>query len=346
MQFQIPIEIKALQEPITYQDKILLMGSCFTEHIGNALGNLKFSVLQNPHGILFEPESVCKSLLSYIQNKKYKEADLFQLNEVWHSWQHHSKFSDINPTKAVSRINESQQKAYEFLKEADWIIITLGSSFNYRLTHLAEPSTDSLEVPEKKKGKERSTGESVANCHRAPAQWFTKHLLEAEEITFMLDDCMKKLLQHNPKLNIIFTVSPVRHIRDGVVENNRSKARLIESVHQVISRFEQAHYFPAYELVIDVLRDYRFYDIDLVHPNYMATEFVLEKFADTCIDEGARELMQEVKKIVIARKHKAFQPETKAHGQFLMSHFEKTRELQNKYPFLDLKEELVYFSQT
>ncbi|MEP6700298.1 MAG: GSCFA domain-containing protein [Bacteroidota bacterium] len=346
MQFQIPIEIKALQKPITYQDKLLLIGSCFTEHIGNALGNLKFSVLQNPHGILFEPESVCKSLLSYIQNKKYKEADLFQLNEVWHSWQHHSKFSDINPTDAVSRINESQQKAHEFLKEADWIIITLGSSFNYRLTHLAESSTDSLQFPGKNEGKERSSGEAVANCHRAPAQWFTKHLLKTEEITFMLDDCMKKLLQHNPKLNIIFTVSPVRHIRDGVVENNRSKARLIESVHQVISRFEQAHYFPAYELVIDVLRDYRFYDIDLVHPNYMATEFVLEKFADTCIDEGARELMQEIKKIVIARKHKAFQPDTKAHQQFLISHFEKTKELQNKYPFLDLKEELVYFSQT
>ena len=341
MDLMLNIDIKKLAEPITYRDKILLVGSCFTEHIGNALENLKFSVLQNPNGILFEPESVCKSLLSYVQNKKYKEADLFQLNEVWHSWEHHSRFSDINPTNAVSRINESQQKAHEFLKEANWIIITLGSSFCYRLTEAAASSKISPSPL-----MERGQWGEVANCHRAPAQWFTKHLLEVEEITSMLDDCMKQLLQHNPKLNIIFTVSPVRHIRDGVVENNRSKARLIESVHNIVSRFEQVHYFPAYELVIDVLRDYRFYDIDLVHPNYAATEFVLEKFAENCIDDQTQQLMQEVKKIVIARKHKPFQPETKVHQQFLMSHFEKAKALQEKYPFLNLKEELVYFSQT
>jgi hypothetical protein len=162
----------------------------------------------------------------------------------------------------------------------------------------------------------------------------------------MIDDCIQQLLQFNPRLNFIFTVSPVRHIRDGVVENNRSKARLLESVHSIVDKYEQAHYFPAYELMIDVLRDYRFYDIDMVHPNYPATEFVLEKFAGSCIDPVSQELMQEVRDIVIARKHKAFQPETKAHGQFLMTYFEKTKALQKKYPFLDLKEELVYFSQT
>jgi hypothetical protein len=131
-----------------------------------------------------------------------------------------------------------------------------------------------------------------------------------------------------------------------VIENNRSKARLIETVHYLARKYENCFYFPAYELVIDVLRDYRFYDIDLVHPNYMATEYVLEKFAEVCIADDARELMQEIKKIVIARKHKAFQPATKAHAEFLISHFEKTRELQKKYPFIDLKEELTYFSLT
>jgi hypothetical protein len=153
------------------------------------------------------------------------------------------------------------------------------------------------------------------------------------------------LKEFNPKLKFIFTVSPVRHIRDGVVENNRSKARLIESVHYLDTKFESAWYFPAYELVIDVLRDYRFYDIDLVHPNYPATEFVLEKFTESCIDEETQLLMQEVKKIVIARKHKPFQPQTKAHQQFLITHFEKVKALQEKFPFLNFKEELVYFSQ-
>lgn len=329
MQFQLDIQIKKPDQPIGYSNKILLVGSCFTEHIGNALEDLKFSVLQNPNGILFDPVSVCRSLVSYTSNKKYTASDLFQLNEVWNSWDHHSRFSHINKEKCLRGINESQQKAHEFLKEADWIIITLGSSFSYRLTNLSPG------------GKE----EGVANCHRAPAQWFDKHLLTIEETFTMLDDCCRQLKQFNPASKIIFTVSPVRHIRDGVVENNRSKARLIEAVHQLVNGSDSFHYFPAYELVIDVLRDYRFYDIDLVHPNYMATEFVVEKFAGAYINEETRALMEEVKKIVIARKHKAFQPETEAHRQFLLSHLVKTKALIEKYPFLDLKEELDYFSQ-
>jgi GSCFA family len=162
----------------------------------------------------------------------------------------------------------------------------------------------------------------------------------------MLENCYQQLLQFNPDLRIIFTISPVRHIRDGVVDNNRSKARLIEAVHRIIGKFDNLYYFPAYELVIDVLRDYRFYDVDHAHPNYMATEFVLEKFSETCIDEFSQQLMQDVKKIIIARKHKAFQPKTKAHHSFLMNYFEKVKTLQKEFPFLDLKEELVYFSQT
>ena len=169
--------------------------------------------------------------------------------------------------------------------------------------------------------------------------------MEIDEIVSQFDNCYHQLIKFNPKLNIIFTISPVRHIRDGVIDNNRSKARLIEAIHYMVNKFDGLYYFPAYELVIDVLRDYRFYDIDMVHPNYMATEFVLEKFAETFIDDESRELMLEIKKIIIARKHRAFQPETKAHQQFLSSHFEKTKMLQEKYPFLNLKEELIYFSQ-
>ncbi|MBK7679739.1 MAG: GSCFA domain-containing protein [Chitinophagaceae bacterium] len=332
MDMMLNIDLKKLVPPISYRDKIMLVGSCFTEHIGNALGDLKFSILQNPNGILFGPDAVCKSLLSYAENKKYTEADMFQLNEVWNSWQHHSRFSNLSSGEAIRIINESQQQAHDFLQEADWLIITLGSSFTYRLTQQAATAKHAI-------------GDTVANCHRAPANWCTKEMMELEDIKSMLEDCLKRLKEFNPKLKFIFTVSPVRHIRDGVVENNRSKARLIESVHYIDAKFESAYYFPAYELVIDVLRDYRFYDIDLVHPNYPATEFVLEKFAESCIDENTQQLMQEVKKIIIARKHKPFQPETKAHLQFLITHFEKAKLLQEKYSFLDLKEELVYFSQ-
>jgi hypothetical protein len=330
MQFQLPIQIKSPETRITYRDKIMLTGSCFTEHIGNSLGELKFSTLQNPNGILFDPRSVCGSLVSYIENKQYKKEDLFYLNEIWNSWEHHSRFSNINADESLKTINESQQQAYQFLKDTDWLIITLGSSFSYRLT--AEATLGGLQ-----------NNNGVANCHRAPSQWFNKHLLMIDETISLLDTTYHRLKQFNPKLKIIFTISPVRHTRDGVIENNRSKARLIEAVHHMVNKFPGLYYFPAYELVIDVLRDYRFYDIDMVHPNYPATEFVMEKFKEGFIDEPSQQLMEEIKKIVIARKHKAFQPETNAHKTFLKTHLEKTKEIQSKFSFLDLSDEINYF---
>ncbi|HMK16681.1 MAG TPA: GSCFA domain-containing protein [Chitinophagaceae bacterium] len=330
MQFQLPIQIKPPEARITYRDKIMLTGSCFTEHIGNSLSELKFPVLQNPNGILFDPRSVCSSLISYIENLQYKKEDLFYLNEIWNSWEHHSRFSNINAEQALKIINESQQQAHDFLKNTDWLVITLGSSFSYRLTN--EATLGALQ-----------NNNGVANCHRAPSQWFNKHLLTIDEIISLLDTTYHRLKQFNSKLKIIFTISPVRHIRDGVIENNRSKARLIEAVHHTINKFPGLYYFPAYELVIDVLRDYRFYDIDMVHPNYPATEFVMEKFKEGFIDEQSQQLMEEIKKIVIARKHKAFQPETNAHKAFLKTHLEKTKELQSKFPFLDLIDEINYF---
>lgn len=335
MDFMLNFEPPKLSRQINYRDKLLLIGSCFTEHIGNALGDAKFSLLQNPNGILFDPVSVCSSLVSYVQHKQYTESDLFQLNEVWNSWQHHSRFSHIDRAEGLRIINESQEKAHNFLKDTDWLIITLGTSFSYRLTNQME-SLASFQ-------KGRDSG-AVANCHRAPAQWFSKHLLSIQEIVEALDLCMHQLFQFNPKLKIIFTISPVRHIRDGVVDNNRSKARLIEAVHQMVNKFDRLHYFPAYEIVIDILRDYRFYDIDFVHPNYMATDFVLQKFAASCLDDEARQVMEELKKINIARRHKAFQPTTEAHRNFMKTSAQKTKELQKKYPFLDLNEELNYFT--
>jgi len=335
MLFQLPINIKSPETKIGYRDKILLTGSCFTEHIGNALEELKFSVLQNPHGILFDPASVCKSLQSYILNHPYKDEDLFQLNEVWNSWDHHSRYSHIDKTECLNGINLSQQKAHDFLKNADWLIITLGSSFSYRLTSgVSKVSPGGVESEEA----------GVANCHRAPATWFHKHMLEIDETVSRLETTFHQLKEFNPKLKIIFTISPVRHTRDGVVENNRSKARLIEAVHHLVGKFENHYYFPAYELVIDVLRDYRFYDIDLVHPNYAATEFVMEKFKENFIDELSQQIMEEVRQIVTARNHKAFQPATFAHKSFLKMQLEKAKELQAKYSFLDLGDEINYFA--
>jgi hypothetical protein len=322
--FFVPIQIQAPAEPIRYQQGILLSGSCFTEHIGNYLIDLKFNALQNPNGILFDPLSVATSLISYIEPVTYEPKDLFYHNELWQSWNHHGIFSDIDQQVVLDKINKSQQAAHLFLKKADWLIITLGSSFTYIL---------------------KEQNRSVANCHRAPANWFNKRLLPIDEMLAVLDEAIHRLFDFNPGLRVIFTISPVRHIRDGVIENNRSKARLIEVAHQLVNKFNNTYYFPAYELVIDVLRDYRFYDKDLVHPNYMATNYVVENFMEYYVDSESRLLSEDIRKLVISRKHRPLHPNTEAHQRFLKEQLEKTLELSEKNPFLNFETELKHFRE-
>lgn len=321
MKLMLDIRVDEPAVKVNYRDGIMMTGSCFTEHIGDSLSRLKFKVMQNPHGIVFDPHSAASSVISYIENRKYGEEDLFFLNELWHSWQHHSSFSSPDKEAMLENINRSQSDAHRFLKEAKWLVVTLGSSFSYRLEK---------NIP-------------VANCHRAPGNWFEKYMMRTDETITEWDTCIYRLFQFNPDIRLIFTVSPVRHIRDGVVENNRSKARLLEAVHHLVHKFDRIYYFPSYELVIDVLRDYRFYDIDLVHPNYQATAYVIEKFMEHFVDNESVNLSREIEKIVIARNHKAFQPSTDAHQRFLESHAEKTLELMKRYPFLDLHDEWEYF---
>lgn len=322
MKWMADIDIKPLQVPITHHHKVMLMGSCFTEHIGNNLRDLKFRVLQNPNGILFETESVTKSISSYIRNEPFTADNLFYFNELWQSWAHHSRFSHPDREQCLMTINESQQQAHDFLKQADWLIITLGSSFVYRL---------------------KEEKRYVANCHKAPAQWFEKILIPVEEQVALLEQSIHELFHFNSKVKIIFTISPVRHLRDGVVQNNRSKARLLETVHQLVDESERLFYFPAYELVIDVLRDYRFYDIDLAHPNFAATQFVMEHFSDYAFDEPTRELNKEIRQLVIARNHKPFHPQSESHQNFLRKQFQRTQEIAKKHPEIDLSEELSFF---
>ncbi len=322
MLFNLPIHIKKLEPPVSYEDRILLMGSCFTEHIGGFLAAHKFNTLQNPNGIVFEPQMLCQSIQDYMDRKKYSETDLVYENERWHSWDHHSIFSDPSKEKVLENINNSCEQAHDFLKKTDWLIITFGTSFYYKL---------------------KQQNRIVANCHKLPATHFEKHLSTIEETVTAMDTMLYRLFHFNPKLKIIFTVSPVRHVRDGLVENNRSKARLLEAVHHIVQKFEKLYYFPSYEIVIDVLRDHRFYDIDLVHPNYAATEFVLEKFCENCMDKKSRNLLEEIKEIIIAKNHKPFHAASAQHQQFRGKYFIKCTALQEKYPFLDLKEEITYF---
>jgi GSCFA family len=324
MDFHLEFSPKPFATTIKHLDHLFLAGSCFTENIGTKLKQHKFSVLENPNGILFNPISIAKSITSYLENKQYNEEDLFYQNETWNSWEHHSRFSHPDKKECLQMINTSQALAYDYLGSADWVLLTLGSAFVY----------------------ERENREVVANCHKVPTDKFNKRLLSVEEVLSALDNVMHRLFIFNPNLKIIFTISPVRHLRDGFIENNRSKAVLIHAVHHMVNKFSKLFYFPAYELVIDDLRDYRFYAEDMVHPNYAATNYVWDKFVTTCIDEPSQKLMKEINEINAAKSHKAFNPLSTQHKKFLQTNLEKVQKLKKEYPYINFNEEVDYFSGT
>lgn len=321
MDFHLEFSPKPFNVKINHRHQLLLTGSCFTEQIGTKLATHKFSVLDNPNGILFNPVSIAKSILSYIENKQYNETGLFFQNECWNSWEHHSRFSNPDAAECLQIINESQTKAHSFLKKADWLLITLGSAFVYELENKTV----------------------VANCHKVPTDKFNKRLLSIDEVTADLQLMIEKAVVFNPGLKIIFTISPVRHLRDGFVENNRSKAVLIHAVHQLIEKNAAVFYFPAYELIIDDLRDYRFYAEDMVHPNYAATNYVWEKFIATCIDDPSQQLMKEIAIIVAAKNHKPFNPSSAQHKKFLQTNLEKVKKLQEQNIHINFEEEINFF---
>ena len=222
--------------------------------------------------------------------------------------------------------------AHKFIKTADWLLITLGSAFVYETS----PLTPLLEERENAKV-------VVANCHKVATDKFVKRLLTAADVFNDLQKAIEKVVAYNPGLKIIFTISPVRHLREGFVENNRSKAALIQAVHQLIENNSNCFYFPAYELIIDDLRDYRFFAEDMVHPNYAATNYVWEKFIATCIDGPSQQLMKEIAVIVAAKNHKPFNPASELHKKFLQTNFDKVIKLQQHFPYINFNDEAAYF---
>ncbi|MBS1496450.1 MAG: GSCFA domain-containing protein [Bacteroidetes bacterium] len=330
MNFHLEFTPKPFVTKINHRHKLLLMGSCFTENIGDKLIQHKFSVLQNPNGILFNPVSVADALQNYMQNHTIAGSDLFYLNEAYHSWQHHSRFSSPQQNDAVIAINKKTEEAHQFLKQADFILITFGSAWVYELTEKADNKNNNI---------------VAANNHKAPADWFRRRLLSSPEVENLLDTLINDLKKFNPALHIIFTISPVRHLREGFIENNRSKAVLINAVHTVVEKYDTVSYFPAYELVIDDLRDYRFYAEDMVHPNYTATNYVWEKFVSSAIDEPSQELMKTINEINAAKSHKAFNPQSEAHKKFLKINSEKIDNLQQQYSYINFDEERKFFKE-
>lgn len=315
MKFRTELPAFSLPEKIQPGDAIFLAGSCFTEHMGTYLGEHGFHILQNPHGIIFNPLSVERCISDCTEARVYTENDFFQSAGIWHSWQHHSRFSATELSEAVQKVNNSIQEAHAFLREARWVVLTLGSSFVY---HLAADDS------------------AVANCHKMPAQTFYKKMLDPIAAAASLERTLNALRAFNPALKILLTVSPVRHAREGLVQNNRSKASLIYAVHTVCEQAAQVFYFPSFELVNDDLRDYRYFMEDMVHPNRQATEYVWLRFRESVLSERAQEMVKRVAPLQTAAAHKPFNPHSEDHARFLARNREQLAALLLDFPEVHL----------
>ena len=300
---------------IDHHSKIMLIGSCFSEHISGKLKFSGFDVFENPHGILFHPLAIERAVSDCLRETQYSKEDLVFNGEVWTSLNHHGRFNNPDPQAVLDSINASIRKAHVFLKNTSHLVLTLGTSWAYR--HLEKESL-------------------VANCHKIPQKEFKKELLSREEILASLERTVSQVREINPEVAIILTVSPVRHIKDGMVENTLSKARLHESVQQLLAEKDGISYFPAYELMMDDLRDYRFYKSDLIHPNETAVEYIWERFSESWIDPSAGQLMQEAQSIHRALKHRPLQASSGKHREFQEMIERQMRELQAKNPHICL----------
>jgi hypothetical protein len=331
MDFRLELQIKPWKRGINIRESIMLMGSCFTGHMAAKLAHHRFKVLENPHGILFNPVSIANALRDYASEKIFTDTDVFEWNGLWQSWHHHGRFADVNKNHVLAWMNIEREEGTAFLKKSGWLFITLGSAFVYELNP----------------GTEIYPGNEVmvaANCHKVPAQYFTHRLPGYGEVIDTVQEIVNIARSVNPTMQIVFTISPVRHFREGLVENNRSKGLLHNAVGEVLQKSNGVHYFPAYELIIDDLRDYRFFAEDLVHPNYLATQYVWEKLSETCIDNESRGLMENISRINAAMQHNPRHKYSEQHHAFLAKMKMETEQLAAKVPFLDLSDALNYFS--
>jgi hypothetical protein len=313
LQTQIPLQPQQYN-PIDYSSKLVLIGSCFVEHIGNKLEYFKFKNLQNPFGILFHPLAIEDLITNAINEKEYIEDDIFFLNEQWHCFEAHSKLSNVSKADFLKDLNKNIKLTHQFIKDATHFIITLGTAWVYR--HV---ETDSV----------------VANCHKVPQKKFVKELLSVDEVSESLQAMVSLIKSVNPKAVIIFTVSPVRHLKDGFVENTQSKARLITAVHEVVEPRNLIHYFPSYEMMMDELRDYRFYEADMLHPNTVAIDYIWEKFKTVWIADMVSKTMDDIDMVQKGLLHRPFNKNSEGHQQFLQNLELKKQEIQLQFPQIE-----------
>ncbi len=335
MKLQTQIPLKKAGKQIDYNSQLLLLGSCFVENMGRKLDYFKFRQLQNPFGILFHPLAIEKLVARAIQKNFYSESDIFYRNERWHCFDAHSDLNDTSKENLLKNLNESLEATRSQIERTSHTIITLGTAWVYRHT---------------------TSGNIVANCHKVPQREFSKELLSINEIAGSLGRTINHVRSINKSIQFIFTVSPVRHLKDGFGENQRSKAHLISALHDVLKtrvtpsarlspragkdgndKVGQAvgGYFPSYELMMDELRDYRFYERDMVHPNLLAIDYIWEKFKQVWISGEAYATMEKVDDLQKGLQHRPFNPGSEQHRKFREILKTKMAIVGREYPFIE-----------
>ena len=313
-------EVKVTPSPfkINHRSSVMMIGSCFTENIGARLSEYKFDVDINPFGIVYNPMSVSQNLEAVLSGKQYVINDLYNYQDSWISFDHHSKFSFPEPEICLREINSRIETSHNRIRTIKYLIITFGTAWIYKIAESGRP---------------------VSNCHKLPASFFDRQLLKTDDIFTIYKNLINNLIKVNPDIRVIFTVSPIRHWKDGPVQNTVSKSTLILTIHELLKSFNCTEYFPAYEIALDDLRDYRYYAEDMIHPNSQMTGYIWDKFCQAFFEDETLKIMKDVGKLNSALKHKPFSPGTPRHIEFLKSQLELVRSLKQKYSFLNFSDE-------
>lgn len=325
MEFRTEVHIPPSENRISHESGILFMGSCFTESIGARMQELGFRVDLNPFGINYNPSSLSRNLWALLNDKVYAIKDLHEENGKWFSFDHHSQFSAAEAETCLDQINERIRSSRDNLSGIDYLLITWGTAWVYVLNE---------------------TATVVSNCHKLPSEKFSRHLLGVNQVVDTYTKLFAGLRSQVPDLKIILTVSPVRHWKDGPVLNTVSKSTLLLAANRLTEMFSYCEYFPAYEIAMDDLRDYRFYGDDLVHPNQQMIRYIWGKFSASYFDEKTTKLMGDIGKLNAARDHRPFDPASQQYLQFCKKQLEKVQRLEKDHPGLDLAELAGFFIES
>lgn len=312
--FQTKIDIPTSDFQISYSNHIMTLGSCFAENIGKKMQDVYFETEINPFGVLYNPISIINSINLLLDKKGFTEQDLFEYNSQWQSFSHSSYFSDISVESCLKKINTRLKQASDFLLKTDYLFITLGTAWIYE---------------------DKASGSVVSNCHKLPASHFSRRRMSVDEITFLFTEVLEELKTLRPNIQLIFSLSPIRHWKDGAHENNISKSTLLLAIDDLQNKFSNIHYFPAYEIQMDELRDYRFYSADMLHPSEVAINYIWQRFSETYFNEKTSKIKLELEKLSSDLNHRPINQHSNEFQKFTNHLNKKIVELKLKYPFLE-----------